>query len=341
MVSRTLMASMVVVLIVVGSATVFLIGRQTVGPSTTSSSTKSASTDTVRPGFAKGFVFPPVANNATVIDDFFSKASQGASVVEWAGDWEGLGGSSPSEVARLVTQHGQRLMVVVQFFSQADGHLFRPLNSSNVQHYLSVSASFASEYKPAYFGIGVEVNILYEKNQSAFGEFLSVYSQAYDAVKAASPETSVFTTFQLEKMEGMSGGLYGGTNDPNKTEWQLLSDFPKDDVLAFTTYPSLVFHSPSDLPVDYYGAISQHSNKTIGFTEVGWHTGPAPGGWNGSESSQSEFVSLFLHQARTANAAFGVWSFLYDPAVQVPFNTMGLFAGNGTQKSGWPAWEAG
>ena len=337
MVSKPVLGVLVVV-VLLGAAVAALVGLRPKGPASSTETTSTSSSLLPGAGFLRGLTFSPLTDDASGIGDFFAKAGGGNEVVEWAGDWEGLGGTAPGTVAQLASQHGMKSMVVVQFFSQDTGGLLRPLNSSNEQRYVKLAADFASQYKPAYFGIGIEVNILYEKNQTAFEEFLPLYSQAYDAVKEASPGTLVFTIFQLEKMNGFGGGLYGGTNDPDRSEWQLLSDFPKDDVLAFTTYPSLVFHSPADIPMGYFSGIALHSNKTVGFTEVGWHSGEAPGGWEGNASAQSAFVDLFLRQARSLGASFGVWSFLYDPAAQVPFNSMGLIYDNGTQKSAWGAW---
>jgi len=337
LVSKVVLVVAVAALIALAGVAALLGGRG--APPNSTSLTTTSSSSTSMQGFSRGLSFSPLTTDSAGINDFFSKAAQGGSVVEWAGDWEELGGASPGTVVQLASQHVMKAMVVVQFFSQSSGALLRPLNSTNEQHYLDITRSFVAQYKPAYFGIGIEVNILYEANQTAFNEFVKLYSQAYDAVKASSPGTTVFTIFQLEKMEGMGGGLYGGVNDPGKSEWQLISDFPKDDVLAFTTYPSLVFHTPAEIPSGYYSGIPQHSDKPVGFTEVGWHTGGAPGGWNGSEAGQSQFVSLFLQQAKSLPAAFAVWSFLYDPAAQVPFNSMGMFYDNGTQKSAWQGWS--
>lgn len=72
----------------------------------------------------------------------------------------------------------------------------------------------------------------------------------YDAIKSASPTTTVFTIFQLERMAGMQGGLYGGNNNAS-TEWSLLAKF-KMDAVGFTTYPDLVFKDPTDIPANFY-----------------------------------------------------------------------------------------
>jgi hypothetical protein len=42
-----------------------------------------------------------------------------------------------------------------------------------------------------------------------YDEFVELFAEVYGAVKEASPETSVFTVFQLERMKGLWGGLFG------------------------------------------------------------------------------------------------------------------------------------
>ena len=271
--------------------------------------------------------------------DFFQKAKQAGSIVEWAGDWDELqAGGTPSVVAQLSSQNSLKAMIVVQFFTQSTGALIRPLSATNDQYYLNITTAFARQYEPAYLGIGIEVNTLYEKNTTSFDQFVSLYGRVYDAVKSASPGTLVFTVFQLERMNGLDGGLYGGVNDPASSEWQLLNQFPKDDILAFTTYPGLIYHSPSDIPSDYYSQIASHSNRSVGFTEAGWQSGSIAGGWNNSETQQSDFVNRFFSLTIGLNRAFVVWSFLYDQNAAPPFNTMGLFYTTGAAKQAWASW---
>ena len=339
MASGKLAAGVAVAILVVSAVVVFA----TLRPGTTpgSSTGQTTSTSSQGPGLLKGLTFSPLTYDANGINDFFAKAGQSGSIVEWAGDWQDLGETgSPATVVQLAADHNLKSMIVVQFFTQSTGQLIRPLNTSNEAHYLSASVSFVSRYKPAYFGMGIEVNLLYEKNATAFAKFVSLYGEAYTQVKAASPATLVFTIFQLERMNGLGGGLYGGINDPSKSEWQILAQFPKDDIAAFTTYPSLVYHAPSEIPNDYYTGIASHTNKSVGFTELGWHSGNVTGGWGSDETTQAEFVTRFFSLSAPLNRAFVVWSFLYDQKTTMPFDTMGLFSLNGTAKQSWPRWLA-
>jgi hypothetical protein len=76
----------------------------------------------------------------------------------------------------------------------------------------------ALNYKPAYMAIGVEVDLYYaRRGDAAFRNFVSVYFEAYDAVKEVSPETQVFPTFQYENVLGLlNGGALAGRLEPGQ-----------------------------------------------------------------------------------------------------------------------------
>ncbi len=181
--------------------------------------------------------------------------------------------------------------------------------------------------------------MLYEKSFADLDAFVQLYNQVYDAVKSTSPNTQVFTTFQLEKMKGLGGGLFGGTNSPDASEWNLLDRFSKLDLVAFTTYPGLIYKVPSEIPSDYYSEIQQHTNKKVAFTEIGWHSNASPTGWESSAAEQAQFVTTFFDlTANLGNKEIAIWSFLYDQNTAPPFNSMGLFNADGNAKPAWNNW---
>ncbi len=338
---RASIAAAVLVVVVLLGGVVALGVLQPGSPSPSTSNSQTSTVASSEQSGLKGVTFSPATYDLKGISDFFPKAPQAGQLLEWAGDWQELAGAgTPATLSQQAAAHGMEMMVVVQFFQQSTGALIRPLNSTNEQNYVSITRSFAQQHKPAYFGVGIEVNILYEKNASDFQKFVSLYGQVYAAVKSVSPGTSVFTVFQLERMNGLDGGLYGGTNDPNKAEWQLLSLF-RTDVAAFTNYPGLIYQDPSEMPTDYYSRISSRTNESVGFTEVGWHSGNVSGGWGSSESEQANFAGDFFTLTSGIHKAFSVWTFLYDQGAAVPFNSMGLLCINGTAKESWQSWLAG
>ncbi|MEW5955896.1 MAG: hypothetical protein AB1626_05185 [Candidatus Micrarchaeota archaeon] len=292
--------------------------------------------------FLKGVSLSPKSFEAADFTEFFQRANEAGQVVSWAGDWNELAGQGgPKVVAELSSTYSYAPLVEAQFFTQSTGALLRPLGAATKRAYKDAAVAFASDYEPPFFGFGIEVNLLYEKSPSDFEDFVSFYSEVYDAVKAVSPNTKVFTVFQLEKMKGLNGGLFGGVNDASANEWSLLDRFPKSDLAVFTTYPGLIYRTPSEIPADYYSEISSRVSKPIAFTEVGWHTAASPVGWESSEAEQAEFVAKFFELTAGLDKELVVWSFVYDPATVEPFNSMGLRKSDGTPRPAWNAWVAG
>ncbi|NYZ75427.1 hypothetical protein H0O03_04175 [Candidatus Micrarchaeota archaeon] len=311
-------------------------------PSSTPSVTATPVPSVAAARFLKGVSLSPKSFQQADFTEFFQRAKEAGQVVMWAGDWNELAGEgAPKVVAELSSTYSYAPLVEAQFFTQSTGALLRPLDDATKENYLNSAVAFAGKYAPAYLAFGIEVNVLYEKSPADFDAFVSFFSEVYDAVKAVSPNTKVFTVFQLEKMKGLNGGLFGGVNNASAAEWQLLQRFPKSDLIVFTTYPDLIYKAPSEIPTDYYSEISSRVSKPVAFTEVGWHSAASPVGWESSEAEQAEFVTRFFELANGLDKELVVWSFVYDPATVEPFNSMGLRKSDGTPRPAWAAWVAG
>ncbi|HIH88770.1 TPA: hypothetical protein HA344_06135 [Candidatus Bathyarchaeota archaeon] len=292
----------------------------------------------VQPTF-RGVSLSPRSYTGNDFTDFFVKARQAGDIITWSGDWAELSDpkGAPYVVAQLARANDLRLVVIAQFFTQGTGELLRPLNDTTKQSYREGAVAFAGEYEPLYMGLGIEINALHEVNPADYAAFKAFFPEVAKAVREVSPGTRVFTVFQLERLRGLRGGLFGGGNDPTVNDWALLGDFPDTDLLAFTTYPCIIYKDPSDIPSDYYTAeIEQHTYKPIAYTEAGWfRVGPA--GWESSAEEQARFIALYIDKTKPLEPELLVWSFLYDQEAAEPFASMGLL---GKDDSSSPAWEA-
>ena len=291
----------------------------------------------------KGVSLSPRSFGSEDFAQFLELTQEAGDLVMWAGDWLALTDTASAAyvtVGLAATYHYTPL--IAASISNGDGTLLRPLSDSIRAVYASGAAIFAARFHPAFLGLGVEINSLYEHSPSDFDEFVAFFREARDSVKTHSPSTQVFTVFQLEKMKGLKGGLFGGVNDTTQSEWHLLERFPSADFFAFTTYPCLVFGHPADIPSNYYTDIGARTGRPIAFTEIGWHTAASPSGWESSEDEQSRFVTRLFELIRPAEPEFIIWSFLFDQDVQEPFTSMGLWRrSDGQAKSAWSVWVGG
>ena len=285
----------------------------------------------------KGVSLSPRSYGEDDFTGFFENAAEAGSVVTWAGDWGYLvNGTAPIVVTELADVYGYEPVILVTYMDQSAG-TSHPLTDETREAYLNAIRDYAAEYTPTYIGVGIEVNAVYMQSTETYVEFKGFFPQVYRAVKDASPGTQVFTVFQLEQMKGLCGGLFGGVNDESKSQWSLLDDFPDADLIAFTTYPCLVFTDPSEIHRDYYTGILAHTGKPVAFTEVGWFREGFPG-WESGPEEQAEFIDTFFELTGDLEPVMVVWSFLYDQSVQQPFDTMGLLDVEETHTEAWDAW---
>jgi hypothetical protein len=191
----------------------------------------------------------------------------------------------------------------------------------------------------------MEVDLYEAARPDDFDNFVSLYFEAYDAVKDISPETLVFPTFQMEAIQNLlsPAGQSGGPGAVSR--WHLVLDFePKVDILAITTYPSFVFATPDDIPPDYYDQLRRYSDAPIAIAAAGYSSGPGREGINeGTEEEQEAFLHRLFQDAQRLDMAFVVWFASTDPPfVQEPpldlLQYIGLRRADGSAKPAWQVW---
>ena len=208
--------------------------------------------------------------------------------------------------------------------------------------FVSYAEYVAINYKPAYLALGVEMNLYYEKNADDFENFKSLYSAAYDVVKAASPDTQVTVTLQYEDLQALLP-----REDTHFADWQLVKAFePKMDVAAISTYPSFAFGDAAAIPENYYSQLRAFTDKPIVIAEMGFSSAPGQQGLNsGTEAAQAAFLERVLDDAGRLSMPAVVWFAIWDPAYArdtafSAFQSIGLRRTDDTGKPAWNAWAA-
>jgi len=153
-------------------------------------------------------------------------------------------------------------------------------------------------FKPEYLSLGNEVGAYYATNPDSFDDYVSLYGEAYDAVKQESPNTKVFVVFSLNQLD-------------DADQWPLIGKFgSKLDLLGITTYPYRNYSSPADIPDNYYQRLKGYSKKPIAFTEIGWPSTFA----RSSETEQADYLVRFLNLTKGMDVEMADWLFLNEPA---------------------------
>lgn len=271
-----------------------------------------------------GFALSPPELTGEGLVTFFEEASESAFVAAWIGPWTDLNAKdSAARVAvELAVDHGLIPVIITGFPPDGQGGRLMPDDPAPLFDAIEV---FLSDHPVPYLGVGVEIDLFMGDHDPADLErFVAWFPELVSRVHEASPSTSVFPGFQLERTRGLKGGLFGGVNDPSDHGWDLIARFPDADAIGFTTYPGLVFTDPSDLPADYYSSLRAVTDKPVLFTEVGWQAGGELRDWSGTPEEQAEFVRLWVPEMLEVGELI-VWSFLWDQAIDEPaFMTMGM-----------------
>lgn len=321
----------------------------TVAPTASTGITTSSSTSTTTstsmpapPMPLRGFSISPQDSTAEAFAGFLDLLEESSTLLEWVGDgFEWAEGGTPDVTVQLAAQAGVEPITIGGWTRTEDGSLVRPLDDATIAVYVDAAAGFAARHTPQYMGFGVEIDTHWREFPERWEESTALFASVADAIHEASPGTSVIVVFQLERLRGLQGGLFGGENSPDLAAWDLLDDFPAADVIGFTTYPGLVFESPDAMPGDYYAEIADHTDKPIAFTEMGWQAGGDFGDWSGSEGNQSRFVARFPDLIDGLDVAFFTWSFMFDQPFPGTFGTMGMFTADGRARPAWDVWLGG
>lgn len=329
-------------------------------PDAPASATAQVSSGAPR-GYLLGFSSVPAELTETAyLETFDLAADHGeALLLQRPPAWgEFLPGASISEELRTQTLaekraadiRGLQLVYVLDPFdpesrSELQGlpasHAGRTLGDGDLRQALLADALFvARNVRPAYLVIGQEVNVVFENNPEAYTEFVSIYSETYDAVKTAVPETRVLTSFQYEELLGVIPWL-----PSHAPRWELLDDFDgRLDQFGITTYPSFAFAVARKVEPSYYEQIREQTNLPVAFISVGYASGVGREGINASTpAEQRRYLQRLFDDADRLGASLLIWFISRDLAYATAppedlVATLGLQASDGAPKEAWPAW---
>jgi len=182
----------------------------------------------------------------------------------------------------------------------------------------------AEEFQPEYLSMGNEINDYFYFNPDDLEEYLTLFDEAYSAIKQASPNTQVMVVFSY-------------THLIDNNQWHLLNRFDKADIIGLTTYPWKHSNKPKEIDRDYYSRLNQYIKKSVAFTEIGWA---------GDETEQAEFLVRFLELTKDINMEMVNWLFLHEIELEgigksvfsPESTTIALKQADGTRKEIYDVW---
>lgn len=178
--------------------------------------------------------------------------------------------------------------------------------------FIQTMVDFADRFHPPYMFLGNESDIYFQHVPVDYARWLDAYNEAYDAIKAVSPDTAVGPCFNYEHLAGVAPAA--GYSTP---QWGAIDDHDLErvDAVAITTYPWLAYSTPTDMPDDYLDELASHiGNARLVITETGWpaEAGPnIPVTWATTDQAQLDYISQLQALITRNHIELVTWLYLY------------------------------
>lgn len=197
--------------------------------------------------------------------------------------------------------------------------------------------------QPEWMGLASEINTLAAVGDPVlYAAILNMSNTLAPQVRAASPGTQVFVSFQVDQANGFLG-------DPVIDHFALIDDFDID-ALGLSSYPVFVFDDPSEIPDNYFTVFDAATDLPLIFVEGGWNSA-ATQLTTGTPQEQVDFLARYEELLDVVNAKLWVMLTFTDldiPSLGLPpdraaslsnFSFMGLLDTDLNRKPAYAEWE--
>jgi len=300
--------------------------------------------------FRMGFtVLPDIA--APGMEDVYNKLSVESDIVNYYFDdgvpWnEALNGAAyPEHVledwrlrqGRIRSQHKVYVSVtpinhlhsgLAAYSGRADTlALPAPWNTYSFNHedvkmaYLNYCATVIDFFKPDYFAMSIEANLLFKVRPEAWPQYLDLHEHVYHELKRRYPSLPIFTSIAGAPL--LKGFL--ANNDHVMQRLAAMQILQMSDYYAISFYPSSrEEYQTTPLPENTFEELLSLSTRPIIIAETAYAAKPAFAGEEGQSMfsadpiKQKIFLEALLAAAEKWKAKFVIWFTLRDP--QVPLH---------------------
>jgi hypothetical protein len=218
------------------------------------------------------------------------------------------GGSKRQTLADKATvQNGQLVTLsnwaapCYDFATAADGPALKGA-------YVAYVTWMVQRFSPRYVNVGIELN-LFQDCTAAWPAMVDVERAAYDAAKAAKPDTIAFPSIQIDHLYSTDGSC--GAVDPATCYEERYAGLAglKRDRFAVSTYPFLqqAIGKVAGIPADYFTRAGDRGLERTVIAETGWDSAASVGTLNGVcataiTSSEQEELAYFVRLTGDAQA---------------------------------------
>lgn len=276
------------------------------------------------------FPSPPELTNESMLATFQGIGEHGDVIllqkaVPWEDFLDGIDGNSPTiqeqhNLVILANQRGLGVIFVVDPLNGLDRSQFSSLpaqlSGGNFgtpgvrKAFKNYALRLTREFHPHYMGLASEINTYADAHPEDFENFVSLYRETYQTIKAESPDTQVFVTFQWDDLNNVipfdpTGG------EPYHIKWEQIEAFePYLDTWAISTYPFVAFDSAADIPSDYYTPLLSRTDKPLAVAEGGVNS-RGIGQFKGTPQDQVNYLNA-IHTQLGDRLTFWIYLILND-----------------------------
>ncbi|HEX3047332.1 MAG TPA: hypothetical protein VHY08_21450 [Bacillota bacterium] len=228
------------------------------------------------------------------------------------------------------------------------------LNSEQVKTaYLNYAIRMKEYFNPTFMLLGIEVNILIDKNPTLWPAYIELHRYVYTELKKLYPTlplgVSVFCVPYFPKWTTPSNltAQLNGLNDLA----------PYIDFLAFSVHPFMSSLLAEIFPEDYFRRLFAITSKPIAISESSypaqeWTTLTEPFlTFRGTPEKQAQFLSLMLAESQRVKAKFVIWYSIRDydalwntfspdlQALGITWRDTGLYDESGNERKAMGVWK--
>lgn len=308
------------------------------------------------------FPSPPEVSTQSIIDTYKAIGQHGDVVLLQQNiPWEIFAASAEAQSQAITDIHNQYILAHQNGLEVI--FVVDPLNGLNRSEFQGLpagwEASFANpqvraafknfslrivrEFHPKYLGLASEINTYNDSHPGDFPFYLSLYKEVYALVKAETPDTQIFVTFQWEELNNLMPSVAQGA--PYSVNWGQVEQFePYLDIWAISSYPFVIFPSGANIPVDYYTPLLARTTKPLAVAEGGYSSEPV-GPFRGDAQSQVDYLNAIRSQIGGSRLVFWIYllindfnlasyaSLLSEKGQGIDINSLGMFASVGLTRS--------
>lgn len=207
------------------------------------------------------------------------------------------------------------------------------------------AVAVAGRIRPTWYGLASEINTLADLGDADLHAGIrDLVNTLSPRVKAASPGTRTFVSFQADQAYGLPG--FPRTID----HFALIDDYDVD-ALGLSTYPVFVLDDPAGIPDDFFRRFDEATDRPLLLVEGGWNSAPTPA-TGGSPADQADFFRRIAGMLDEVEAEAWVFLFYTDLDIEsygLPpdraaglsnFSRMGIVDVDFGEKPAYAVWDS-